>query len=65
MASSVSVPANPVNQRRHGTVGRPPIREYEAIEALNPLVNKDKKTMEEMRQESEKLYNLVIHYNQN
>lgn len=49
MASIVSVPANPVPQRRHGTVGRPPIREYEAIEALNPLINKDKKSIDEMR----------------
>lgn len=58
--SNVTIPANPIIQRgRHGQVGRPPIREQEAIEALNPLIHKDQKTLDEIRQESQSMYKLV------
>jgi hypothetical protein len=37
-----------------------PIKEQEAIDALNPLVEKDNKTIDDMRQESDKLFKVVI-----
>ncbi len=39
---------------------RVPIKEQEAIDALNPLVEKDNKTIDDMRQESDKLFKVVI-----
>lgn len=45
-------------KRFHGQ-GRPPIREQEVIDQLNPLIKKDKKTIDDLCLESKNLYNLV------
>ena len=51
MPSTVWVPATPSGKKTGGGGGRPPIKEQEAIEALNPLLNKEKKSIEELKQE--------------
>jgi hypothetical protein len=38
---------------------RPPIREQDVIDQLSPLLQKDQKTMGDLRQESENLFSLV------
>ncbi len=50
---------NTPGKRLHGQV-RPPIREQEVIDSLNPIINKGTKSVEDMRLESKKLYELVI-----
>jgi len=49
---------NTPGKRLHGQ-SRPPIREQEVIDQLNPIINKESKTVEDMQQESKKLYELV------
>ena len=70
-ASSSSALAGAINagaiintpaKRMHGQ-GRPPIREQEVIDVLNPLINKDHKTIEDMRLESKNLFDLVSFIN--
>lgn len=43
---------NTPGKRLHGQ-SRPPIREQEVIDQLNPLIQKDDKTIDDLKQESE------------
>jgi hypothetical protein len=52
---------NTPGKRLYGQA-RPPIREQDVIDQLNPIINKETKSVEDMQQESKKLYELVILY---
>ena len=53
---------NTPGKRLHGQ-SRPPIRDQEVIDQLNPIINKESKSVEDMQQESKKLYELVTIFN--